>query len=244
MDSKHFDARVSDMFTLAQRTCMPRFLGFLTESEQSQAIKILSSDNAKFKIWGGYEQAQRVMLACLPDWCDEPEYPISALTFRFRNCDSLTHRDFLGSLMALGITRESVGDILVEQGRAVLFISSDIADFVKSQLEKVGRVGVDIENGFSEPLPQQGVLTAFSDTVASMRLDCVVSALINSSRKSALELIEGGMVSICSVVCEKSARIVKSGENVTVRGKGKFFIDSADEFSKKGRIILKYSKYV
>lgn len=244
MDSTLLRARAEDAFTLCERTNVPHFLGFLTESEAAVVQEVLGKTSARFEFFGGYEDAERTFLACLPDWCDSADYPIVPFTFKFRECDTLSHRDFLGSLMALGITRESVGDILVENGRAVVFVSRDVSKFVKTQLEKVGRVGVGVSEGFSEPLPQHSSLAQFSDTVASLRLDCVVSALAGVSRNVACELIENGYVSINSITCEKTTRTVDTGDRITVRGKGKFFVDDVSALSKKGRIILKYSKYV
>lgn len=244
MDDRLFDARVNDTLTICERTCVPRFLGFLTELEASRADTFLRKQNAKFIFFGGFEQAERTMLACLPDWCYECDFPITSLTFIYREEDVLSHRDFLGSLMALGITRESVGDILVEKGRAVIFVSDDIAEFVLTQIEKVGRVGVTVSKGYSSPLPQHGTLAEFSDTVASLRLDGIVSVLAGVSRKTASEIIESGYVSINSVLCEKATRTVNAGERITIRSKGKFYINDVSSLSKKGRIILKYSKYV
>lgn len=243
MEPELLQARVTDTFTLCERTNVPHFLGFLTESEAASAEGVLRGTTARYAFFGGYEDAERRMLACLPEWCDEPDYPITAFTLKYRECDTLSHRDFLGSLMALGITRESVGDILVEKGRAVIFVCRDVAKFVGSQLEKVGRVGVTLTEGFTDPLPQHGERVECSDTVASLRLDCIVSAVAGVSRNIACELIESGMVSVDSVTSEKTTRTVEAGNRITVRGKGKFFIDDVSALSKKGRIILKYSKY-
>lgn len=244
MDAALLPARVRDAAKLCDRTGTPRFFGFLTPSEAAQAVSVLKNDPCRYRLFGGYEMAERTVLACLPDWCEEPDYPITAVTLHFRACDRLSHRDFLGALMGLGLTRESVGDILVEAGRAVIFLLNDIAPYVLSQLEKVGAVGVTAEEGFCMPLPQASKKVSASDTVASMRLDCVVSALCGCSRKAATEWIEDGKVSIHSVACDKVTHTVLSGDSVTVRGVGKFTIDSADAFSRKGRIIMQYSKYV
>ena len=184
------------------------------------------------------------MLGCFPEWDELREFPIASITFTYRKADKLTHRDFLGSLMGLGLTRESVGDILVEEGRAVAFLSEDISDFVISQVEKIGRTGVMVKKGHESPLPQKGEIREFDCTIASERLDCVVAALCNFSRSLAVEKIANGLVSVNSVVTEKTTKILVSGDAVTVRGKGKFIIDSVDGKTRKNRIILKYKKYV
>ena len=244
MEASVFSARVFDTAKQCERTSVPKFLGFLSPDEAATANDLLKKYAVKYQFFGGYNSAERTILACLPDWCDETEYPVSGVTFGYRVCDNLSHRDFLGSLMGLGITRESVGDILVENGRAVVFLKNEILDFVLSQIDKVGRCGVEVHLGFDLPLPEAGVLTSFSDTIASLRLDCVVSSLCGCSRNTACEMISDSRVSVNSLSVQKTTKMIASGDRITIRGKGKFIIDSADEFSKKGRIILKYSKYV
>ncbi|MBE6727682.1 MAG: hypothetical protein E7562_03430 [Ruminococcaceae bacterium] len=244
MESSVFLARVYDTANACERTSTPRFLGFLTPDEAAAADKSLKTFGIKYRFFGGYDSAERTMLSCLPDWCDEVDYPITSITFLYRACDKLTHRDFLGALMGLGLTRESVGDILVENGRTVVFVKSDISNFVVTQVSKVGSCGVTVKVGFELPLPTAGTLMPFSDTVSSPRLDSVVASLCSCSRNTACELISDGKVSVNSLMMEKNTRTVIAGDRITVRGKGKFIIDSVNDLSKKGRVILKYSKYV
>ena len=146
--------------------------------------------------------------------------------------------------MALGIKRETVGDILIENGRAVVFVLDDIADYILSEVSKIGRIGVTLFSGFEEPLPQRNELKEFTETVASLRLDCVVSAIAGISRGLATEKINNGFVAINSVTVEKSTKLVTNGDIITVRGSGKFIIDASTDRTKKDRIILKYKKYV
>ena len=242
MDEKLFSARVNDLAELADKTSSPQFFGFLTEEEYSNSIKILKN-RFRHCYYGGYDDAERTMLCLMPDWCESPNFPITAVTFSYNSNYNLTHRDFLGALMSLGITRESVGDILVESGRTVVFLKNQIVNFVITQISKVGSVGVNLKLGFSEPLPQKGVLVSCTDTVSSMRLDCVVSAVCGVSRNSATELIEASKVSVNSVFVEKTTKTINEGDTLTVRGKGKIFIVSASEHTKKGRIVLNYNKY-
>lgn len=244
MDSSIFPSRVCDTADICKRTSVTKFLGFLTCEEVRIADEILKKRNIKYSFFGGYESAERTYLACLPDWCDYTDFPIKSLTFKYRSVDKLTHRDFLGSLMALGLAREKIGDILVEDGRAVIFVASEISDHVINQINKVGRVGVDISLGYSEPLPSLGKLESFSVTVASDRIDCVIASLCGISRAKSSELISNGYVSVNSIACDKVTRTVRNSDKITVRGKGKFIIANFDGFSKKGRMILKYQKYV
>ncbi len=244
MEEKVFCARVNDTAQICARTERPKFLGFLTESETAKAQEILKNSGVKYEFFGGFDGADRVMLCCKPDWCDEVRFPILPITASFRECDIISHRDILGALMGLGISRESVGDILIEKGRAVFFIAEDISDFVLSELNKAGRVGLRLKVGADEPLPQMSELKSFTETVASLRLDCVVAAILKISRAKAVSLLEEGLVSINSAACVKATRIISAGDKITVRGKGKFTVDSLEDKTKKGRTVLKYSKYV
>lgn len=243
MDIKLLPARIQDLKQLSQNTNSPKFIGFLTAEEASLAVKQFSFGD-KYCLSGGYDSAERVMLGVLPDWCEETVFPITAITITYRECDVLSHRDFLGALMALGITRESVGDILIEKGRAVVFVTLDVSKFVLTQLDKIGNVGVNLKSGFCQPLPQLSQKQSLSVTIASTRLDCVVAAICNMSRNQANDKITDGLVSVNSLCVTKPTLTVKADDKIAIRQKGKFQIKSCDEFSKKGRTILKYDKYI
>lgn len=244
MDSDLLLARIDDTADIAERASKCKYLGFLSPKQATAAEKRLKNRNLRYGFFGGYEGAFRVMLGCFPDWAAGDEYPIAAVTFYYRKDDSLSHRDFLGSLMGLGLTRESVGDILVGEGKAVVFLTEDIRDYVISQTEKVGRTGVKAVSGIDGELPQAGSLADFTDTAASCRLDCITAALAGISRGTAVEKIEGGFVSVNSFVTEKITCNVAEGDVIAVRGKGKFIITSLSEKTRKNRIVLKYKKYV
>lgn len=243
MDSELLPARIEDLKRICEKNGSPKFLGFLTPSELETALDCLKGEK-NYSFYGGYNGAERTVLAFLPDWCEAPVYPITALTFAYLKCDVLTHRDFLGALMALGIARETVGDILSESGRAVVFVLNDIADFTVSQINRIGKVGVTVKKGFDMPLPGLGQKQSFSVTVASLRVDCAVAALCGFSRREALEKINDKYVTLNSICVKKPTVGIEAGNTLTVRQKGRFEITSCEETSKKGRIILRYNKYI
>ena len=176
---KLFISKLDDAAYLAQKRQKPYFFSFLSEAEQAiagQYLKSISFDS--FGFFGGYENSERKVL-CLDYYEDDPEYPISALEFKFRPADKLTHRDFLGALMSLGIERETIGDILVEDGRCVVFVKSEIADYIKTQISKIGRAGVKVSDADIDSLPKgRGVEEKFA-VVSSLRLDNIVAAVCN-----------------------------------------------------------------
>lgn len=246
MDDKAVTFRIKDAIRLCEKTESPKFVGFLRPEESGVAQALAVSLKANHEFFGGYADAERVFFAALPDWCDgvTEHFPIEAITFTFRKEAILCHRDFLGALMSLGITREAVGDILIESGRAVAFFTKEISDYVFNQVDKVGNTGVVLSKGFTLPLPGMSDFKPLSITVASLRLDCVVAALVGCSRNKATELIECKLVSVNSVCTEKTVKLLSEGDTVTVRSKGKFVIVGVDGCTKKNRIILKAKKYI
>lgn len=243
MESELLLARVNDALQLSITVNKPKFLGFLSLEESVLVKNFLEKRNANYSLYGGFSDSQRKMLCCYPEWLENPIFPITALTFTYRAENTLKHRDFLGSLMALGLKRETVGDILIENGRAVVFLKIEIADFVIENIQKVGNTGVLIEKNYTLPLPKAEALVETSVTVASCRLDCVVSALGSCSRKAACELIENGLVAVNSQIVQKTTKLVIDGDVLSIRHKGKFQIISTLNRTKKDRTVLSFKRY-
>lgn len=158
----------------------------------------------------------------------------------------LRHKDILGSVMALGITRQSVGDICMLSERcAVLALTGKLCPYVTGGLTKVGNDGVKVtvpeapqeftfERRFEEMLV----------TVASLRLDGVVSAVTGLSRTKAAELISAGLVKLSDTVIQDASAALEEGQSVTIRGYGKFLLSSTDGLTRKSRIRLTVKKYL
>lgn len=231
-------ARIDDAIKLSDLRGVPKFVGFLNEIETATVIDYARSNKARFQIFGGYEDASRVVFCALPDWADEAEFPITQVTFKYRKVDKLSHRDFLGTLMSIGITRESVGDILVGEGRAVAFILQDVLSYVTTQIEKVGGVGVEIIIDSTEPLPLSDSGKEVKTTVASARLDAIVAHLSGTSREKANEQIKAGNILVNQKICINNSKKIIEGDQITIRKKGKFYIKNMSNTTKKGRIIL------
>ena len=240
---KLFVSKLDDAVYLSQKRQKPYFFSFLSEAEQALAEQYLESIGFdSFGFYGGYENSERKVL-CLDYYNDDPVYPISAMEFKFRQADKLTHRDFLGALMSLGIERETVGDILVEDGRCVVFVKTEIADYIKSQISKIGRAGVRVSDADVSSLPKGRGEEEKSVIVSSLRLDNIVAAISGASREKTKNLILSGNVTLNFFECTNIRKSVCEGDVLTVRGKGKFKINGVMGETKKHRIRISIIHY-
>lgn len=239
--------RVQDAVLSAGEKHLSKFIGFLDEHRLSLAIKTVEAEGYRnYLSWGGYSSANRCIFGVFAPYeqpCED-EFPLCALRLSYRRVANLTHRDFLGSLMNLGIRRESVGDILVGEGSTTVFLHEDICRYVTEQLTKVGGEGVKaqvVPTGEIDYTPQ---FSELRDSIASPRIDCVVASLAGLSRSAAADMIGQGLVSLNHVQCTRVADEVAVADVISIRGKGKFIIDSIDTKTRKGRIIMLARKYI
>ena len=240
------EARLLDAVRCAEERFRPSFVGFLTQEQADSARALMNRRGfCNYLLWGGYGDAERVVFGAFPEGGapKTEEFPIAALTASFRPCDALTHRDFLGALMSEGIARETVGDLLVEAGRAVLFLRAEISDDVLSRVSKIGGAGVGLSPGYREPLPAGLGFTEFHEVIASARLDCVLSAVLRISRGKAAALVASRSVRLNGVPAQSVSAAVGDGDRISVRGSGRFALDRVGPVTKKGRWNLTGRKY-
>lgn len=145
--------------------------------------------------------------------------------------------------MSLGLERDTVGDIIVGKKESYVFVDESVAEYVISQVTKIGSSGVEVFKDNSKELEVAETFSDFSDTIASKRLDCVVAAFGNCSRGKAAEIIEMGLVSVGGLEVTKVTKEITEGDVISIRRKGKFIVDGISDVTKKGRLVLKYRKY-
>lgn len=247
-DEELFASKIEDMFNLVENKNISKFSHFLDERQQ-EICKAVAADfvgSHEYYFDGGYNEAGRKMLCILADY-DSREYvntPIESVTFAFRKQDKLTHRDFLGSLMALRIKREFIGDILVSEGMAVVFTTETMLEVILSEITKIGKIGVALSRGHGDLSEFKQKFQTISGTVSSMRLDCVLSMVMNIGRDKASQIIRSGSVSVNHVPCGDRSSCVNQGDIISVRGFGRVKISEIGSRTKKDRIHLECSKYL
>lgn len=240
-------ANIKNYINNATYKFTPKFTNFLDEHQQVIAKQILASQKFQsYFFYGGTVNCKRFMLGIFPDSIDisTTVFPITPIKISFSGMTKLTHSDFLGSIMGLQLERDCVGDIIVKECYAIVFVKNEVAEFVIQNLKKIGRANVTtcIEQDEIPVINQE--YSCIKGTVASMRLDCIISLLMNKSRAIAVETILSKRVFVnYSEVTDISQKIIPT-DVVVIRGYGKFLIDNDISLTKKNRFHVTVKKFI
>ena len=244
-DEKFVASRLKDLSNRSFNRGIWTFSDFLTLAEQSL---VAANAVGEYDLCGGYDGAERriAVFGSVPLCGYACELPLKVLEISpvsVRFADKLTHRDFLGALMSLGVKREVVGDIIVRDNVGYVICLGTIADFLKENLIQIKRTSVHCEildklpdGSLSEPEMREVL-------VSSERIDVVVSAVYNLSRSDSKELFGEKKIFINSRCTENSSEILKSDSIVSVRGKGRFKYNGVVRTTKKGRMSVSVEVY-
>ncbi len=242
-------AKVWDKINAGIQKNIPANSCFLSPRELEMTRYLFGQPDGLYA-FGGYEDAQRKMLVYLPEYLTQEELygedsPLVCLRCSFFQGDSPSHRDFLGALMGAGIGRETLGDICVGQGRCDFFVTREIAPYVLQNFTGAGRTRVHLE---AIPVAQAQIpepeVKEIRDTLASLRLDSVISSGFRIGRSLAAQYVTAGKAAIDGLPCEKPDKMVLEGAKVSVRGLGKICLHRVNGETKKGRISVTIHRYI
>ena len=245
-------AKVLDRAGQARSRNIPAATDFLSPQQQMLAMDLLrlaGIPETGYARLGGYAGADRNIWLFLPDWLDadsaESQSPIRCLRATFREEEKLSHRDFLGSLMGMGIVREKVGDILVGPSAADLMVLDTVAEFLLQSWNSAGRARLTVTaiDPWEVRVPEVRCQEV-RDTVSSLRLDAVASTGFRMARGKAAELITSGRVQVNWRECAKPDKLLTAGDTVSARGFGKFELTEVGGVTKKGRTAIVLKRYV
>jgi RNA-binding protein YlmH len=219
---------------------------FLTPAERQSVAEHFKHQRVALTFDGGFDDAERARAVFAnPDWGEYDRSKLfAALKIAWRQQDTLTHRDMLGALMALGIERDTVGDIVCEIHHAALVCLPELGRYIAENLTKAGRVGISVsEIGLTELPARTEELTIKTDTVASLRLDAVLCAAFGIPRAKASELIAAGRVNLDHKQCSQPAKEVGEGSVLSVRGMGRVRLLEVGGMSRKGRMFVRFGVF-
>ena len=242
-------AKVWDKIQTGIRKNIPASTCFLTLRELDMTRYLFGSLDGLYA-FGGYEGAERQMLIYLPDYLEESalmdeDSPLVFLRAVFYEGDAPTHRDFLGALMGAGIARQTVGDICVGKGSCDFFVTDEIAPYLLQNFTGAGRTKLHLEQiALTDVQLPEPEVKEIRDTLASLRLDSVISSGFRVGRSQAAQYITSGRAAIDGLPCEKPDKAVMEGSKISVRGLGKIKLKSVNGQTKKGRISVVIDRYV
>jgi photosystem II S4 domain protein len=249
VENRESVARVIDQADQAIKTWEVVLSDFLSPPELAEIQRQFGRlTEVQLLAWGGYPQAERQRLAIarseLP--LDQSQVEVAALdiagNFLF---DPATHRDFLGAMLGSGIVREKTGDVIVlgERGAQVIVVP-EMVEYLETQLTQVRSVPVKTQRiDLSELKIREPKKKEMTTVEASMRLDAIASAGFGMSRSKMAELITGGDVRVNWKDINQASHLVKSGDLIAIRGKGRLEVGEVS-VTKKDRYRVQLTRFI
>lgn len=244
-----FSKRLSDLAVRADQKNIVLFSDFLNLNELNifhSCAKDLSF--IQTQTFGGYEMAERQIIAFIPDalfydW----QYPIRVLRIEpssRKYAEELSHRDYLGTILGLGIERSTIGDILCDKEGAFVFCLDKIADYILSELVRIKHTSVVVREVALDEIHYEPEFELIKGSVASVRLDTLMALAFSSSRSSLSGLIEAGSVFVNGKLVTSNGYKIKEQDIISVRGHGRFRYRGILSQTRKGRVFVEIEKYV
>ena len=246
-DSELF-SRVEDLAERSDRSGTVTHTHFLTPKEQYVLERWLKSrKNTRYIIGSGVENTERNLILFYPEWMDREEAVFSEFVCGVGvkvGFGEPGHRDYLGSVLGLGIKREWIGDILINGDQGYIICLKSVQDTLLNELTHISRYGVKTSAVSLDMIPSKKTeVQKKTFTVQSMRLDSITASAFNISRSKVVNYIKEGLVTLNYQECLTPGKEIREGDIISVRGYGKGVTSSVKGMSKKGRIIVEFDVY-
>lgn len=239
--------RFMDLANMSYYKQYATFSDFLALNEQAAFQEIKKElPPVCYMMWGGNALSERKMICFFGEEPTKEQFPITVLKIRAAHAkfaENLSHRDYLGAVLNLGIDRCKIGDIMLVDKEAFLFVEQSMGEYVCSSLERVKHTNVICEKVATDVTFEQRY-KEISGTVQSVRLDAVISTAFKSSRSQLISMISSGRVFVNGSLITNNSFRLKEGDIVSVRGMGKFLYEKEQDITKKGKIRILLRKYV
>ncbi|MHB8918997.1 MAG: YlmH family RNA-binding protein [Desulfocucumaceae bacterium] len=247
-EDKTLLARVADMAEAVLHTRQPDVTHFYDPYHTGLIVSALKPvAGLACRSDGGYLGSERQRVVICPDYMD-PADADSRLGFlsisgSFHGSRP-GHRDYLGSLLGLGLKREKMGDILVNEGGAHAVVAAEVVQYIRGSLSGVGRWEVSVQEIEAGDLKlQEEKVREISATVSSMRLDSLAAAGFGVSRTKMAEFISAGRVNLNWQVKASPSQQVRVGDIISIRGRGRVEVAEVRGTSRSGRTFVLLKRY-
>ncbi len=246
---QYLSSHINDLLNNCKRRNTPQYSFFLTREEQEAVSSIVSKAKGLSCCFLPEGRNERKIFFVYPFYLEEEEafssLPLSLLLIRPKSekfASSITHRDVLGALMNLGIKREAIGDIIIHEKDAYVYVLSSIQEEIERSLKQIKNNNVIVEKLDNLECPYSLQYEESTYQVASIRLDAILSEVFNLSREESKTAINKALVKMSKHVDAKADTAPKANEAISMRGKGKFIYIGENGKSKKGKTIILVKK--
>lgn len=249
-EDKIFTNHIKDLANASYNQNRYAFSEFLTPEEQGLVDSIRADiKHVDYELFGGHESCERqiIRFGSLETLGYEETYPIATLLIEplmEKFSDNLSHRDYLGALMNLGLKRNVIGDIIIKDKKAYVFCLEEVSDYIISELTRIKHTTVKITKEIGEIDALKRELEDFEVLVPSPRFDAVVAALTKLSRGKAVELFREKKILLDGRICENNSHTLKPGCTFSIRGTGKYIYEGEGGRTRKDRVYIKLKRYV
>lgn len=242
-------AKALDQAIFAMKRRQPAFTEFMDRAKCARfAERMRGIHELNVTLFGGTEDCERQMMGFSLEELSEEEFPIKIIKIRRKSKkfgqSDLSHRDYLGSILGLGIDRGKVGDILVAEDSAVCFVAEEISPYITAVLEQVSKTAVIAEETAGADAAPRRQTEVKRLTVASLRLDAVAGEAFHLARGKAQALIGAEKAQVNWNIVTNTSHQLKEGDLVSLRGFGRFRIKEIGGKTKKDRTALEIEKYI
>jgi len=247
-ETKNTVKKIADKAAYVSKNFIPVTTEFINPYVAELCLPIINNLDIKFEIFPSFQYSERKVLILLPEFFENYGCNEFILGLRIKNKSKfkiLSHKDYLGSIMSLGIDRNKTGDIYVYDDYADIIIHSDISDYIIYNLEIIGRNKIEIDKINIEDVnfkEQEHILLNINSS--SMRLDNIVKHLINKSRETASDVIKSGNVKINWQIADKISNIVEEGDMISISKYGRFKVSKCMGLSKSGKNKVEIKQYI
>lgn len=239
-------AAICDDIELCEEIEYPVYSKYFYPPQICKKLSELNLGNIEFILYGLNGNCEKNMVAITPKSFPKDELMFPVKFFKITNKSKfkpLEHKHYLGTIMSLGVKRELVGDLIVEGNICYGVADDEIFNYLSTNLTEIAKNPVTFEESDKEEIPEFK-FQEITDSVSSLRLDNIIAAAINNSRSKSLELIEAGEVSINYTVSKDKSLLLKEGDIISVKKKGKFIFDKLIGENKKGKYKVLIKKFV
>lgn len=247
-DTKNTVKRVYDKVNYVKKNYNPIMTEFINPYIVGLCIPIINNNDIKLKLFPSFDYSERKVLILYPEYFEDINENDFITAIKIKNKSKfkkLTHKDYLGSIMSLGIDRSKIGDIYVNDYFADVVIHKDICDYILYNLDQIGHNKIEIQEIDLENIDyresEHEILNIIS---SSLRLDSIVKNIVNKSREISCNMIKSKLIKVNFTICDKTIYQICENDIISISKYGRYRISKCNDTTKSGRFKVEVKHYI